>query len=224
MEQDTPKMVHEPQNKEEETHQEIPPKHTEVVMEVNIMTQHLGEEEQPDETKAPGLGHPTEETAGTTWAWPEWMIGEQPTIVGTLSQPTQQEDRVHIPSSPQKKPSSEIVLPHIPEGVQVDPQLLGHVGKIRYSDHDIADETKYLELAPQVFIQKLIVNQLRETITQPHQWATGLDRTGILGLLKIPHFGRGQYASACVKKLLTVTHGEDIWLDKPIPITVQLIT
>jgi hypothetical protein len=67
------------------------------------------------------------------------------------------------------------------------------------------------------------VNQLRETITQPHQWETGLDRTRILGLLKIPHFGRGQYASACIKKLLAVTHGGDVWLDKPVPITIELI-
>jgi hypothetical protein len=51
----------------------------------------------------------------------------------------------------------------------------------------------------------------------------GLDRTGILGLLKLPHFGRGQYATTCIKQLLAVTHGGDIWLDKPIPITVELI-
>jgi hypothetical protein len=30
--------------------------------------------------------------------------------------------------------------------------------------------------------------------------------------------------TAYVKKLLEVTHGGDIWLDKPIPITVDLIT
>jgi hypothetical protein len=67
------------------------------------------------------------------------------------------------------------------------------------------------------------MNQLRDTITQPHQWATGLDRTRILVLLKIPHFSRGQYASTCVKQLLEVTHGGDVWLDKPIPITVKHI-
>jgi hypothetical protein len=41
--------------------------------------------------------------------------------------------------------------------------------------------------------------------------------------LKLPYFGRGQYATACVKKLLAVIHGGDIWLDKPIPITIELI-
>jgi hypothetical protein len=60
-------------------------------------------------------------------------------------------------------------------------------------------------------------------ISQPHQWAAGLEKTGILGLLKLPHFGRGQYATTCVKQLLAVTHGGDIWLDKPIPITIEII-
>jgi hypothetical protein len=46
---------------------------------------------------------------------------------------------------------------------------------------------------------------------------------GILGLLDLPHFGRGQYTTTCVKQLLAVTHGGDIWLDKPVPITVELI-
>jgi hypothetical protein len=60
-------------------------------------------------------------------------------------------------------------------------------------------------------------------INQPHQWAVGLDRTCILGLLKCLHFGRGQYATTCVNQLLTVTHIGDIWLDRPVPIIVELI-
>jgi hypothetical protein len=47
---------------------------------------------------------------------------------------------------------------------------------------------------------------------------------GILDMLDLPHFGRGHNAIACVKKLLVVTHGGDIWLDKPVPITIELIS
>jgi hypothetical protein len=86
-------------------------------MEVNRTTQCLGVKEQPNETQAPGLGHPVEETTGTTWAWTEWMAGEQPGVAGTSSQPTQQEDQVQILRSPRKKLAIEIVLPRIPEGV-----------------------------------------------------------------------------------------------------------
>jgi len=67
------------------------------------------------------------------------------------------------------------------------------------------------------------MNLLGGTITKPRQWAARLDRTRILGLLNIPHLGRGQYATACIKQLLAVMHGGDVWLDKPIPITIELI-
>ena len=50
-----------------------------------------------------------------------------------------------------------------------------------------------------------------------------MNKTRILGLLNLPHFGRDQYVIACIKQLLAVTHGGDIWLDKPIPITIELI-
>jgi hypothetical protein len=41
--------------------------------------------------------------------------------------------------------------------------------------------------------------------------------------LDLPHFGRGQYATTCIKQLLAATHGGDIWLDNHVPITVELI-
>jgi hypothetical protein len=41
--------------------------------------------------------------------------------------------------------------------------------------------------------------------------------------LNLPHFGRGKNTTACVKQLLAVRHGGDISLDKPIPITIELI-
>jgi hypothetical protein len=49
-----------------------------------------------------------------------------------------------------------------------------------------------------------------------------LEKTRILGLLDLPHFGRGQYTRGCIKQLLAVTHGGDIWLDKLVSIDVEL--
>ena len=101
---------------------------------------------------------------------------------------------------------------------------MGHVEKLNFFDHDVADERKYPELAPQVFMETIDMNPLRGTITKPRKWADGLDRTKILGWLKIPHFGIYQYATTCIKKLLEFMHGGDVWLDKPIPITIELIS
>jgi hypothetical protein len=157
-------------------------------------------------------------------AWPEWLTKKKLGIVGTSYQPPQPEDKIMIPSSPHKKSATKIMLPHIPEGVKVEAHLLGHIGKLKYSNHDVSNDTKYPELAPRDFMQNIVVNQLGETINQLHQWAVRLNQTYILGLLKLPHFGRGQYATTCVKQLLAITHGGDIWLDRPVPITVDLIT
>jgi hypothetical protein len=155
---------------------------------------------------------------------PEWYTEEQPEVIGTSSQPPpSKKDKIQIPRSPRKKPAAEIVLPRIPDGVQVGPDLLGHIGKLKYSDHDVADEDKFLELAKRVYMETVGTNPFGEPIDQPLQWETGLEKTGILGLVDLPHFGRGQHATACVKQLLAVMHGGDIWLDKLISIDVELI-
>jgi hypothetical protein len=62
-----------------------------------------------------------------------------------------------------------------------------------------------------------------ESTIQPYQWENGLEKMGILGLLDLPHFGRGQSAKTCIKQLLTVTNGGELLLDNLIPIIVELI-
>ena len=56
------------------------------------------------------------------------------------------------------------------------------------------------------------------------EWARGLDQSGILSLLYMPHFGRTISINTYVKKLLVLFHGGFLWLGKPISIDVELIT
>jgi hypothetical protein len=100
---------------------------------------------------------------------------------------------------------------------------LGHIGKLKYLDHDVADTDKFLELAKRVYMETMGTNRVGEPIDQPLQWETGLEKIGILGLVDLPHFGHGKYETSCVKQLLAVTHGGDIWLDKLVSIDVDLI-
>jgi hypothetical protein len=86
--------------------------------------------------------------------------------------------------------------------------LLGLIDKLKYSDHDVADPDKFPEFAKRVYLDTVGTNLVGEPIDQPLQWETWLGKTRILDLLDVPHFCRGQYASACVKQLLTVTHGQ----------------
>jgi hypothetical protein len=44
-----------------------------------------------------------------------------------------------------------------------------------------------------------------------------------MNLLEIPHFGRGKDVNACVKQLLARVHGGFLWMDRPVPIDVDLI-
>jgi hypothetical protein len=51
----------------------------------------------------------------------------------------------------------------------------------------------------------------------------GLYNIGIVNLLDAPHFGRGKPINACVKQLLACVHGGILWMDRSVPITVDLI-
>jgi hypothetical protein len=51
----------------------------------------------------------------------------------------------------------------------------------------------------------------------------GLYNIGIMNLLDAPHFGRGNTINAYVKRLLARVHGKILWMDRSVPITVDLI-
>jgi hypothetical protein len=84
----------------------------------------------------------------------------------------------------------------------VKPDLLGHIEKLKYSDHNVEDMDKFLEFAKRVYLETVGINLVGEPIENPLQWVTRLEKIGVLGLLDIPHFGRGQYTSGWVKQLL----------------------
>ena len=56
------------------------------------------------------------------------------------------------------------------------------------------------------------------------KWELGLTKSGILGLIHIPHFGRLTQANACAKKLLACLHGGYMWLDQLVQVTIELIS
>jgi hypothetical protein len=101
--------------------------------------------------------------------------------------------------------------------------MLGHMEKLRYPDHDMTDTKKFPEFAKKVYLQNVGIGPFGEPINQPVQWAVGLENNEILGLLDIPHFGRGQYANNCIKKLMEVTHGGYPWLEQLVSIDVEII-
>jgi hypothetical protein len=69
----------------------------------------------------------------------------------------------------------------------------------------------------------MVIGPFGEPINQPVQWVAGVAKIRILGLLDLPHFGRGHYANIWVKQVMEVTHGGYLWLEKLISIDVELI-
>jgi len=91
---------------------------------------------------------------------------------------------------PQKEPKYNLVTPVIPPGVIVEGDMLGLVGSLIFLDHDLADIKKFPELAPDNYLRtSLKLDSLIITV-ESKGWATILQRTSILNLLEIPHFGR----------------------------------
>jgi hypothetical protein len=71
--------------------------------------------------------------------------------------------------------------------------------KLRYSNHEVTDMEKFLEFVNQVYLDTMGIGHFREPINLPKKWETRLANTRILGLLEIPHFGRGNHVRNCVK-------------------------
>ena len=91
--------------------------------------------------------------------------------------------------------------------------------RIKFKDHDLLllkyvwDEPyESIPMAPGASIQQIL-----------KPWASGLDKSGLLGLINMPHFGRLNEALACVKQLLACFHGGTLWLTTLIPVIADLI-
>jgi hypothetical protein len=54
-------------------------------------------------------------------------------------------------------------------------------------------------------------------------WEIGIEKSGILNLLKIPHFGHSLEINVCVKLLLKYIHGGTLLLDPWVSIDTKLI-
>jgi hypothetical protein len=103
--------------------------------------------------------------------------------------------------------------------------MLGKVPKLRYADLDVHNAEKFPELAAETYLVKTgKIGPLDKPIMDPTQWITGLYKSDIMNLLDIPHFGHSKNVRLYVKQLVTRVHGGILWMDRPIPIDVTLIS
>jgi hypothetical protein len=109
----------------------VQPKNTEETLRVNGTMKSQEATINPGESQMIMSDHQLEGIVEDVMGWPEWYFEVQMTATGTLSQPPTKENKKQVPRSPRKQPVATIVLSHIPDGVQVKPDLLGHINKIK---------------------------------------------------------------------------------------------
>jgi hypothetical protein len=69
--------------------------------------------------------------------------------------------------------SMEITLPFLPDTVPTVDDMLGKVPKLRYTDHDVHDTTKFPELAKENYlINTGEIGPLGRPVLEPAQWIT----------------------------------------------------
>jgi hypothetical protein len=113
--------------------------------------------------------------------------------------------------------AAEITLPYLPDIVVTMQDMLRKVPKLRYSDHDVRDVTKFLDLAEESYLENTReIGPLGKPITEPTQWITRLYNSGIMNLLDISHFGCGKNIGLCVKQILARVHGGILWMDRKV--------
>ena len=95
--------------------------------------------------------------------------------------------------------------------------MFGKVPLLKYVDYNIMDPNLFLELQFDKYT-KVIQKEdgTKKLVTQ--EWVKPLWKSGILTLLKFPHFSRSPIVQACVSFLLTKMHGRYLWLDQSYPI------
>jgi hypothetical protein len=84
--------------------------------------------------------------------------------------------------------------------VTVD-DMLGKVPKLRYSDHDVCDKTKFPYLAKENYLLNIgEIGPLGKAIIDRAQWIIRLYNYGIMNLLDITHFGHDKNVRLCIKQ------------------------
>jgi hypothetical protein len=179
---------------------EVQPENTKAAMKVNGTVLNMKIVVEPDESQTTISNHPVEGTVEDVSGWPEWYTKEQPEVVGTsIHPPPLKKDKIQISRSPHNKPAAKknSTAYHKcgtgrtrPVGLYRKDQVLGP----QYSRHRQVSGT-----CKEGIHGDSGTNPFGEPIDQSLQWATRLEKTGILGLLDLPHFGRGHHTTTCFK-------------------------
>jgi hypothetical protein len=101
--------------------------------------------------------------------------------------------------------------------------MLGLIPYLKYNDHDIIDEKKFLELVPSKFLMRFISSETHMIVIEPQLQGGGCRNHVLLNLFDILYFGCSQEITACVKMFLICVHIGYMWLERLVSIDIDLI-
>ena len=100
-----------------------------------------------------------------------------------------------------------VPIPQIDSRVKEDGDLLGYADVAKFVDYNVGDSKRYPQFRPDQYltIQKNPRTGADEYVPMEHVQI--LERSGLLNLLRIPHFGRGAEVNVVVRILISCIHG-----------------
>lgn len=109
----------------------------------------------------------------------------------------------------------------LPNGILFEGVVLGRVPMMKFEDWDLMDSEKF----PHLETRKLMKQSKEGSVTtlEPQKWLGGVEKAELLHLLWIPHFHCAPITIFVIRQLLCLVHNGYLWLEEPIPITVEII-
>lgn len=113
-----------------------------------------------------------------------------------------------------------LITVYLLKGICVVGPQLGQIMTLNINDFNLGDCKNYGIIAPHKYLTKKM-RKKSKIIPQP--WTMDIERSTILNVMKIPHFGRHQEVNTGIKLLLLCYHGGYLWLDRCITVDLTLI-
>ena len=113
---------------------------------------------------------------------------------------------------------SYMQMPLILGEVLIIGEAYDKLSSINFDDHDLE---AFPKLAPKFYLKRVLEDDVLRVLPMP--WACGLEGSGLLNLLHIPHFGLYNVTDQVVRQLLALIHDGSLWIQDCIPINATLI-
>lgn len=125
-----------------------------------------------------------------------------------------------------KNPNSikyKVFSPLLLEEVPIEGELLARVPHLCMEDWYLNYCNKYPQFEPNKYLQSIYYEEAGVIRVEPMKWVVGIQDVGLLNMLYVPHFGRNNINTICMRQLLALVHDGCLWLRTPFPIDDMLI-